>query len=111
MRCVNPAGFPPKWLRDISMHGLGKRWPEAPRFNYDFRRVLGKWGWGVGGGGFLPEMAERGRSGELYYDGAPSISSCISAHRGTGVKKVINTARERTSTHARTHQTCTYPHM
>lgn len=98
MRCVNPAGFPPKWLRGISMHGLGKRWPEAPRFNYDFRRVLGGW-WGGG----TPEMAERGRSGELYYDGAPSISSCNSAHRGTGVKKVINTAREHTSTHACTH--------
>lgn len=41
MRCVNPAGFPPKWLHVISMHGLGKRWPEAPHFNYDFRRVGG----------------------------------------------------------------------
>lgn len=40
MRCVNPAGFPPKWLHVISMHDLRKRWPEAPRFNYDFRRVL-----------------------------------------------------------------------
>lgn len=50
MRCVNPAGFPPKWLRGISMHGLGKRWPEAPRFNYDFRRVLGKVGVAVGVG-------------------------------------------------------------
>lgn len=40
MRCVNPAGFPPKWLRVISMHRLGERWPEAPHFNYDFRRVL-----------------------------------------------------------------------
>lgn len=40
MRCVNPEGFPPKWLCVISMHGLGKRWPEAPHFNYDFGRVL-----------------------------------------------------------------------
>lgn len=40
MRCVNPAGFPPKWLRVISMHRLGERWPEAPHFNYDFGRVL-----------------------------------------------------------------------
>lgn len=34
MRCVNPAGFPSKWLYLISMHGLGKRRPEAPLFNY-----------------------------------------------------------------------------
>lgn len=59
MRCVNPAGFPPKWLRGISMHGLGKRWPEAPRFNYDFRRVLG--GWGVGGGVVGWRHARNGR--------------------------------------------------
>lgn len=34
MRRVNPAGFPPKWLYVISMHGLGKRRPESPFFNY-----------------------------------------------------------------------------
>lgn len=102
MRCVNPAGFPPKWLHGISMHGLGKkRWPEAPHFNYDFRRVLKG---GVGGRlGGTPEMAERGRSGKLSYAGAPSISSCNYAQRGTGVKKVINSAHEHTSAHACTH--------
>lgn len=31
MRCVNPAGFPPKWLYVISMHSLGK---SIPFFNY-----------------------------------------------------------------------------
>lgn len=40
MRCVNPAGSPPRRLCVISMHGLRKRWPEAPHFNYDFGRVL-----------------------------------------------------------------------
>ena len=34
MSCVNPAGFPPKWLQVISMHGAGERWPESPLFNY-----------------------------------------------------------------------------
>lgn len=99
MSFVNPAGFPPKWLHVISMHGLGKRWPEAPHFNYDFRRVLK--GWGIRGG--TPEMAERGRSGKLSYDGDPLISSCNYAHRKTSMKKVINTAREHTSAHACTH--------
>lgn len=91
MRCVNPAGFPPKWLHVISMHSLGKRWPEAPRFNYDFRVLK------VGVRGCTLEIEERGGGGKLSYDGAPSISSCNFAQKETSVKKVINTAREHTS--------------
>ena len=34
MRCVNPAGFLPKWMHVISMHGLGKKRPESSLFNY-----------------------------------------------------------------------------
>lgn len=42
-------------------------------------------------------MADRGRSGKLSYDSAPSISSCHYAQRETSMKKVINMAREHTS--------------
>lgn len=42
MRCVNPAGFPPKWLYVISMHSLGK---SIPFFNYV--RIQGVVGRGV----------------------------------------------------------------
>lgn len=34
MRCVDPAGFPHKWLYVISMHSLRKRQPDSPLFNY-----------------------------------------------------------------------------
>lgn len=56
MRCVNPAGFISKWLHVISMHGLEKRQPEAPRFNYVMIwRVL----WGV----MMAKMSEAGTAG------------------------------------------------
>lgn len=47
MRCVNPAGFPPKWLYMISMHSLGKRRPESPLFNYVTIRGVLWGGWWV----------------------------------------------------------------
>lgn len=60
MRCADPAGFPSKWRHVISMHGGGRRRPEAPLFNYTTFRggacdgsgaEMGGLGRGGGGGG------------------------------------------------------------
>lgn len=103
MRCVNPAGFPSKWLYLISMHGLGKRRPEAPLFNYV--TILGGayGGWGV-------MTASREQQGgrqvqQVSQNNAPLvISSCNDAQRETGKKEVINTARTHTYAHVCTHK-------
>lgn len=97
MRCVNPAGFPSKWLYLISMHGLGKGRPEAPLFNYIM--ILG----GACGGGCRGVMtASREQQGgrqvqQVSQNNAPLvISSCNDAQRETGKKEVINAARTHT---------------
>lgn len=79
MRCVNPAGFPHKCLRVISMHGLGKRRPESPLFNYAVIR-------GGGGAGGIEEglgTAERGGYSRFPRTTIPLvISSSGEAPRG-----------------------------
>lgn len=78
MRCVNPAGFPPKWLYVISMHSLGRRRPESPLFNYvRIRRVV------QGGDEERSGKAEGGEYSRFPTTVPPSvISSCSKCPEG-----------------------------
>lgn len=104
MRCVNPAGFPPKWLYVISMHGLGKRRPESPVFNYVTIRGVLWGGWWV-----MKTRREQWREGGRYSRFPRTIlplliSSSNDAPSETGEEEVINMARTHTYAHVCTHK-------
>lgn len=98
---MNPAGFPPKWLYVISMHGLEKRRPESPLFNYvTIRGVL----WGEGDED-TPGTAEGGRYSRFPRTMLPMvISSSNDAPREPSKEEVINMARTHTYAHVCTHK-------